>query len=248
MERPREDTSPDDLLGHSAFTVAGVAADPAVSGQEQGLKAAHDALKKGVRAREDSSEEKLQRRAVLVVRDRFCDAPVKEFEVRLYALVNKNRSDALYRRYFPNGLRDITEAEMRKTEPEMVDQMITAMKEDAAKPDIGPLATEMAPKVQTAVDDVRLAEKALTSVETDLAYMHDKTIPALRATWEDEYVKLYGAMKIAFPRDAHRVETFFLPFRKDKKKVDASAGQGAPQTPPGNGATPPAATPPTGTP
>ena len=57
-------------------------------------------------------------------------------------------------------------------------------------------------------------------------YLEDKTIPAQMAHWVDEYVKLHGALKQALPRDAQRVESYFTPFRKPRKKTDDEPGGG----------------------
>jgi len=241
MERPRDDTPDIDLIEHSAFTIAAVGADDDVAGQEQGLAGAHAALKQSVRDAEDQHEERLKRRAVLMVKDRRLDGVVRDFELGLFALVKKHREDPLYRRYFPHGLRDVTEAEPRVAEPARVDAMIQAMGEDAGKPGIGPLAQEYAPRLQAAVDEVRAAAKDLAGVEAKLSYLRTTTIPGLRASWVDEYVKLHGALKVAMPREPQRLEAFFLPFRKERAKAETTTNNGQPAgspTQPSTGAQP----------
>lgn len=127
---------------------------------------------------------------------------IRSFELRLLDAVNKRRTDPDYRRYFENGLREVTEAEPRKAEPAIVDSMISAMAEDQKRSVIGPIVTELKPKLESALAAVRAAEKALGQSETEESYLEDKTIPAQMAHWVDEYVKLHGALKQALPRDA----------------------------------------------
>jgi len=214
MEKPRDDTPPADYVAHSAFTTAAVAADEAVAGREAGLHKAHTDLKESLRTREDKREQRQKQKAILVVKDAALDRVIRSFELRLLDAVNKRRDEPEYRRYFPDGLRQVTEAEPRKAEPALVDAMLSAMAEDHAHPVLGPIVTEFKPKLEAALSAVRAADKALGAVETEVNYLDDKTIPAQMAHWVDEYVKLHGALKQALPRDAQRVEDCFLPFRK----------------------------------
>jgi hypothetical protein len=231
MEKPTEDTTPGACLKRSAFTCSAVAADPQIAGQEQGLQAAHDLLKQGVRDHEDLLETVQKQLAILVGLDRQCDAVVKAFELQLYGAVNKNRKDPLYVRYFPFGLRDVTEADMRTEEPVKVEEIIKALAEDAGKPVIGALATDFLPKLTAALAAVEGGDTKLTAAEQDAAYAVSKTLPGLVVDWTGAYVKLHGAIEAAFPYDAPRVESYFQPFRKTRKKPGKNTGapDGAPQ-------------------
>lgn len=218
MEKPNKDTPSSAYLDHSAFTTAGVAADPEVAGIETGLAVQHVALKQHVRSLEDLEEEKQRRRAVLVRKDMGCDRLLRQFELRLYALVDKKRNDPLYRRYFEDGLRDVTEANMRTEQPEKVKTIIKSLGEDVQKPGIGPLATEFMPSLQAALAEVEAAGAALSEIEQQVAYLSDRTIPECKALWTDDYVKLHGELKVRLPRDPARVESYFYPFKKERKK------------------------------
>lgn len=220
MQKPTKDTPTADYVDHSAFTTAAVAADPDVAGLEADLLAQHVALKQDLRLLEDLEEEKQRRRAVLVVKDRRLDSATGRFELRLYGLVDKKRDDPLYRRYFPKGLRDVTAANMRTKEPEKVGIIIQSLEEDAQKPGIGDLSTELRPQLVTAHAEVVTAAAALTTIEGQIAYLSDKTIPDHEALWTDEYVKLHAALKARFPRDAARVESYFEPFRKSASTAE----------------------------
>ncbi len=232
MEKPRDDSSITAYREHSAFTVAGVAADPDVAGLEKGLADEHHDLKKQSRALEDLEDEVQKKRAVFLGKDARCDRIVRSFELRLLDLVGKKRNDPLYRRYFPEGLREVTEAEPRATEPTLVKAMVKAMKEDKGKADIGPLATEFRPQLEAVLAEVVAAEAALSDAETQAVHLGNKTIPEVKARWVDEYVKLHAALRGKLPRDPARVEGFFYPFKKDRKKSADGAGD-APTLAPG---------------
>lgn len=230
MQKPTKDTPTADYIEHSAFTCAAVAADPDAAGLEADLLARHVALKQDVRLLEDHEEEKQRRRAVLIVKDRRCDTIVRRFELRLYGLVDKQRNDPLYRRYFQKGLRDVTEANMRTDEPQKVGTIIQSLEEDAQKPGIGDLTTEFRPQLVAARGEVVAAEAALTTIEGQIAYLSTRTIPDHEALWTDEYVKLHGALKARFPRDAARVESYFEPFRKSPNQAE-TGGDETPEEP-----------------
>lgn len=217
MQRPKKDTTASDYLHHSAFTAAVVAADPETAGLELGLAAQHAALKQHVRAVADLEEERQRRRGVFRVRSRRCLGAVRSFELRLLDLVDKNRRDPLYRRYFPEGMRAVTRANPRTARPQQVRTILKSLGEDALKPDIGALSAELKPGLQAALAEVEAADKALTAVEEQVAYLCGRTIPERKVLWTDEYVKLHGALKVRFPRDAKRVESYYYPFKERKK-------------------------------
>jgi uncharacterized membrane protein YgcG len=236
MERPNKDTTVESYLDHSAFTTAGVAADPDVAGLEAGLVKEHTALKKQKRDLEDLGEEVQRKKAIFVGKDRRLDRVVREFELRLLALVNKNRQDPLYQRYFAGGLREVTEAEPRQAEPALVATMIISLSEDENKPAVGSLAKEFRPLFEAARGEVVQAEADLAETEKKVSYLDDKSIPETEARWTDAYVALHGALKAALPRDPARVEAFFYPFRKDKKEKKAAGEPGGGGGAPGGGA------------
>ena len=222
MELPRDDSPPEALLSHSAYTLAAVAADPKVAGLEAGLKTGHATLKQCVRDTEDKTEAVHAAEALFETADRTCDNEVRSFNLMLFGVVEKKRENPLYQRYFKDGIRAVTEAEPRSTEPDLVKDIITALDEDAANAIMKPVVTEFRPRLQTAVDAVVAKEAALSTVEGELRYLEDKTLPAARATWLSEYVKLHGKLKDALPDEPQRVERYFRRFRKAAKKPAAS--------------------------
>jgi ABC-type phosphate/phosphonate transport system substrate-binding protein len=90
-------------------------------------------------------------------------------------LVNKNREDLRYRRYFPHGLRAVTEAEAREVEPQLVLGIIKTLDEDQSKPDFAPLHAEFRTKLQaniksfTAVPDWRCFVVARNGFQCEFA-------------------------------------------------------------------------------
>ncbi|MEO7330067.1 MAG: hypothetical protein ABI193_15945 [Minicystis sp.] len=235
MEKPTVETPVTSYREHGAFTVAAVAADQEISGQQQGLENAHLQLKQEKRALEDQEEEVQRRTALFKRKDSDCDDLLRSFELRLYDLVKKDREDPRYRRYFKTGLRAVTEAEPRKTEPTMVAAMVVCLIEDEPSTTLGPLATEFRPRFEAALGAVQTAEQDLSEAEATRLHVRDQNIPAAKATWTDEYVKLHAAIRAHFPRDPARVESYFLRFRKEKKKaieVENNPVAPAPEPPP----------------
>jgi hypothetical protein len=228
MDRPREDSATDAYREHAAFTVSAVAADDEVKGKEAELQACHLELKAEQRNLEDLEEQVQAKRAIFVRKDKACDGVVREFELRLLALVHKKTSDPLYKRYFEDGLRAVTEAEPRLVEPTIVADMITSMNEDAAKPGIGPLATEFKPRFEAALAAVKAAHTDLIAMEGVRDRAKKQNIPAIKLRWVDAYVKLHAALRAAFPRDAARVESYFYPFSKSAKAAKAGEAPPAP--------------------
>ena len=87
----------------------------------------------------------------------------------------------IYRRYFANGLREVTEAEPRAIEPALVQSIISTLVDDKNKPDIGPLATEFQPQLESTLADVLVTEKALSEAEAQAKHLDEKTIPEVPA-------------------------------------------------------------------
>jgi hypothetical protein len=217
MEMPGEDTKPEAYLPKSAYTTSRVAADTKAAGHEKALEGCHTQLKQALRDREDLKEKIEKKKAALDAADTECDDGIRGFELGLYALVKKNRDAPKYRRYFLRGLREVTEADSRTEEPERVGQMLVAMEEDKNDADMGPLVAVWNPKLTASRTTVLEADEALDTLEKELAYLEEKTIPSLMATWRKEYKALEGALTTVFADEPKKVERFFKPFRKPRK-------------------------------
>jgi hypothetical protein len=228
MEMPGEDTPAEAYLSKSAYTIARVAADPKVAALEKGVETSHAQLKKALRDREDLQESVQRKMAVLDAADTGCDDDIGGFELGLLGLVQKNREAPKYRRYFAYGLREVTTAEPRQEEPELVRQMLIAMDEDKADSDLGPLVAVWSPKLTASRNKVIAADEDLTTLEKDLAFLTDKTIPSLMAAWRTEYKKLEGALTTAYADNPKKVDRFFKPFRKRRKDKKQPEGPSTP--------------------
>ncbi len=217
MEMPGEDTPPNAYLPRSAYTIARVAAEPMTKGLESALETAHGALQQALRNGEDLEYEEQKKTAVLDAKDEHNDDEIEGFELALLAHVKKNRNDPQYLRYFRNGLRDITTADPRKEGRERIEQMLETMDKDETDATLGPVVAIWAPKIKTSLNDVSAADKSLTETEKTLAFLNEKTIPALMATWRNEYKKLEGALTGVYASNPKKVGRFFKAFRKRQK-------------------------------
>jgi hypothetical protein len=243
MDMPTDDTPAQAYLPRSAYTVPRVAADAKTKGNEKDLAKAHKNLKDSLRAQEDQLEDVQAKAAIFDSADTAEDDAIKNFELGLYGLVEKNRDDPRYQRYFAGGLREVTEAEPRKEEPKLVGQILSAMDEDKLKPELElvPLIDLHQPKIAAALDAVVTTEADLAKSEKALAYLQDMTIPANMAEWRKQYKKLDGVLTAIFATNPKRAERYFKPFRTRaaKKTVTPANPAPTPVVPPP--ATPPAA-------
>ncbi len=220
MEMPTQDTPPDAYLPRSAYTIARVAADPDAAGLEQNLAAQHAALKAALRENEDLLEQLQKDSAVLDAADGDCDFAVEGFELHLLGIVKKDRESLTYRRYFNRGLRDVTKAEPRKEEPEIIADLLDAMSDDKDV-EVAPAITLWQPKLAAARTKVMAADEALTITEKSLAHLHDQRLPELTAAWREEYKKLEGALTTVYATKPKLVGRFFKAFRKARKSSKA---------------------------
>lgn len=222
MDNPRDDTTKEQYRSRGVFTIAGVRADPETSGMEVAFAASHAALMTKEREIEDLQDAVQEHEAIISVRDAATDKLVRSFDLRLLDLVNKNRDDPRYRRYFPKGLRAVTEADAREAEPELVHGMIKTLDEDQAKPDFAPLHAEFRAKLQAAVEAVEAADKACGQAEEQLGFFQSKVLVELKLKWVEERKKLHAELTKKFPHDPSRVESYFQRFAKPraKKKSD----------------------------
>lgn len=222
MDNPRDDTPIEQYRTRGVFTIAAVRADPETSGMEVPFAASHAALMTKEREVQDLQDTVQEHEAIISVRDAATDKLVRSFDLRLLDLVNKNREDPRYRRYFPDGLRAVTEADAREVEPQLVLGIVKTLDEDQGKPDFAPLHAEFRAKLQAAVGAVEFADKASGQAEEQLAFLQNKVLAELKLKWVEERKKLHADLTKKFPHDAARVESYFQRFAKAraKKKTD----------------------------
>lgn len=218
MDNPREDTSIDLYLTRGAFTIAAVRADPETNGLEVSFAAVHTQMKAKQRQVDDLAESVEEHDAVLVVRDRAVDKLVRSFELRLLDFVDKNREDPRYRRYFPQGVRAVTEAHARTVEPKLVRDLIKTLDEDKSKTGFDTLHAEFRSRFQSAVESVEAADSALAQIEAQWDFEHHKALAEIKFKWVEERKKLHAELSKLFPHDNGRVEAYFQRFAKPRKK------------------------------
>jgi len=218
MDTPRDDTSDKHYLTHGAFTIAAVRADTETNGLEAAFATVHGEMKTKSRQIDDLEETQQEQDAVIVVRDNTADKIVRSYELRLLDLVDKNRDDPRYRRYFPHGLRAVTEADAREVEPKLIRDIIKTLDDDQTKADFTGLHAEFRNKLQTAVDAVEAADAACSQTEDQLAFLKDKVLVELKVKWVEERKILHAELTKKFPHDARRVESYFRRFAKPRKK------------------------------
>ena len=223
MDNPREDTPTDQYRTRGAFTLSAVRADAETQGMEADFAAVHAELKTKHREQEDLEEQVQVHEAVISGCDRVVDRLVRSFELRQLDLCGKNRDDPRYRRYFPEGLRSVTEADAREVEPKRVRAILKALDEDKDKPGFKPLYEEYFARLLGAVAAVEAADAACTKVEEDLAFLKEKTITDVKRRWVEERIKLHADLTKKFPNDAARVESYFSRFAKPRKKKGATS-------------------------
>jgi hypothetical protein len=221
MDMPSADTSPDAYLPRSAYTIARVAADGDAAGLETDLAAKHAELKAVLRERGDLLEQLQKDSAVLDAADGDCDTAVEGFELHLLGIVHKDRESLTYRRYFNRGLRDVTKAEPRKEEPEIILDLLDAMSEDKHDVELGPAIEQWQPKLAAARNRVLAADEALTITEKTLARLNEQRLPEIMSAWREEYKKLEGALTTVFASRPKMVNRFFKAFRKPRKSSKA---------------------------
>ena len=218
MDNPKEDTSVEQFIPRGAFTIAAVRADPETNGLEVTFATVQGQLKAKARQVEDLEETLEEAEAVIIVKDRAADKLVRSFDLRLLDVVNKNREDPRYRRYFPDGLRAVTEADARTVEPKMVNDLIKTLDEDRTKAGFTELHADYHDRMQAAVTAVEAADTACAQLETQWSFEKDKTLVELRDRWIEERKKLHAELTKRFPSDPGRVESYFKRFAKPRKK------------------------------
>lgn len=228
MEMPGADTPAATYVQRSAYTLARVAADPNTAHLTSGLEGCHVALVEELRKLEELEFEEQKKTAVYDTKDEHCDDEIEGFELSLLAHVKKNREDARYVRYFPDGLREVTAAP-RKEGTDRIQQLIDTLKLDVNHADLGPLVAIWLPKIDAAHEELKAAREALDATEKALTLLKEKTIPSAMADWRVEYKKLEGALTGVYAANPKKVDRFFKPFRK-RRKSDKNADS-APTSP-----------------
>jgi len=218
MDNPREETGDEQYRTRGAYTIAAVRADPETTGMEVDFAAANAGVKTTGRQIDDLEDTLQEHEAVVIVRDLVTDKLVRSYDLHLLDMVDKNRDDPRYQRYFPNGLRAVTEADARQVEPKLVRDIIKTLDEDQTKPGFDKLHAEYRDKLWAAVQAVEVADTACEQIETQLAFLKDKVLIEVKLKWVEERKKLHAELTKKFPHDARRVESYFLRFAKARKK------------------------------
>ncbi len=218
MDNPKEATGTEQYRTRGAFTVSAVRADPETKGLETALATVQVDLKTKDREIEDIEETLQEHEALIFVRDRGVDKIVRSIELRTLDMVDKNRDDPRYRRYFPHGLRAVTEADARTAEPKLVRDIIKTLDEDQGKAGFDALHGEFRNKLQAAVESVEAADAVCVEVENQLAFLKDKVLVEIKLKWIEERKKLHAELTKMFPHDSARVESYFRRFARPRKK------------------------------
>lgn len=234
MDNPGESIPERTIIENGSYTVAAISADAETKGMEVEFAGAQSALKQGDRDRADLREQIQQASAVLDYADEQVDGGVEAFELALLSHVGKKRDQPKYVLYFPNGLRDVTQADKEEEEPEKVQELLDKMAVELLKPETVGEYRDLLMAHQTRISERLSAVKtAITSVgAVEDAYDHlDKVvIPSLRQAWIEKRVKLYGALTQKFPGDKARVERYFKRFNRRRTKAaekpPAASGKG----------------------
>ncbi len=221
MDNPRDDATNEQYRTRGAFSIAIVRSDPDTNGMEVSFASAHSDLKTKWRDQEDLDDLIEEHEALVFLRDRYLDRTVRSFELRLLDAVNKDRNDPRYRRYFGAGLRAVTEADARQTEPKLVRQIVQTLDEDQDKDDMKPLYAEFRNRLATAVDEMEAADAACTKVEDQATFLKEKTLVELKLRWVEERKKLHAELTKKFPHDPSRVEGYFRSFAKPRRTKKA---------------------------
>jgi hypothetical protein len=221
MDNPRDDTSLAQYFPRGAFTISAVRADPETNGLEAAFAYVHGSLRIKYRLVEDLEQTLEEAEAIIEVRDRATDKALRSFELRLLDLVDKNREDPRYRRYFPEGLRAVTEADARQVEPKLVRALLKTLDEDQPKKGFSELHEAYRDRFQACVDAVEAADAACSQIEAQWTHENDVVLVELKNRWIEERTKLYAELMKKFPNDLPRVESFFKRFAKPRKKRSA---------------------------
>lgn len=226
MENPHPNTPHATVVENGAFTIAAVQADEDTMGMEAEFEQVNLALLAALRQLEDLELECQKAEGKLAQADhgkKGVDKAIGIFELALLSLVGKRREDPRYQRYFKDGLVDITRSNMRTVQPGKVETLIKKMAQDQTAPDtdaeLKVLLVEHAPRIQAGASNVAGAAAALSVVENQRNAMKDVTLEGLRQAWISKRQVLYANLRAKFPNDLARVEAYFKPFSKPRKRM-----------------------------
>lgn len=235
MDKPRETTSNATLVANGAFTISAVQADDDTAGMEADFEQANLALLAALRKDEDLEIDCHKAEGKLSQADHGkngADKAISDFELALFGLVNKKRTDARYQRYFKGGLMSITRANQRTVQPLKMAVLLKKMSDDHAAQEtdaeLKALLVVHLPRVQAGAAKVNSAIAALAAVEAQREEMHNVMLPALRSAWTAKREVLFANLLAKFPHDAPRAKGYIKPLSKPKKNKKAASAGGAP--------------------
>ncbi len=172
--------------------------------------------------------------ARLVVRDAVQDDAVKAFRLHLVKESGNKQTGPLFDRFLPEGLRDVTEAEMTIVEPAKVKHIIDKL--TAAG---GDLAAEWVPKLTAPRDAVVAQAGVRHGIELEAKNL-DVRLDAKVIELQEARVELHALLRVYFKDAPERAEAYFFQWQKPRRRRRAGPA-GTPGVGGGDGAgSPPA--------
>jgi hypothetical protein len=212
MQKIPEDADPIEVRDGVTMEVECVEADPEVAALASGYRAKVDEYQVLFAQIDPLHLKWIHERAVLMNRDMGLDAAVRGFRVRLMEMSGSKQSGPLFDRYFPEGLRAVTEADMVAAEPQAVGEIVEKLQAAG-----GALAQDWQPKLSSPLQAVSKQAVVLHAVEVqqdNLELRMDARVPELEAC----RVELHGRLRAHFKDDPQRAEAYFYRWRKPKRR------------------------------
>jgi hypothetical protein len=212
-----ERSGSEEILRDARFHRAALAGDPTTMHLAERVTPGIEALRAARAATDSREDSRLDALAALVRADFELDDRCRHAELEVLGFVNKDRSHAVYRACFPNGLSPLIAGRGRE-QANAVKTLVEALR--SRVPDIGARHAEV---LTTLAESATTAETAWKEAERQSAATFGEE-RIVRLELVRQLQKNEGALTEIFPGQRARVRSFFRPTRRRGAATDAGPG------------------------
>lgn len=223
MDMPPESAASDVLIDHGVFTLAALGADRSAADIKAALDAKQELLASAASGRVAADQATIAAGALAIAAEVNTESVLRRIEARVLEVVNKKRGIDPYARLFPGNLDGALSPAGR------AQAALAAQIADLIAPVSGPRLAgvtdeiaNFAPELreQTAVMLTRLAGVEAAEAAAVAAYGAELTC---RRQWREQYRRTHALVTVLYANDRRKVESFFRPAKRSKKKTMSEA-------------------------
>ncbi len=218
MDMPAESAASDVLLDNGVYTLAALGADRTTTDISAALGAMQQQLVSAASGRSAAEEAATAASALAMAAEVEAEGIIRRIESRVLEVVNKKRGVDPYARLFPGNLDGAISPAGR------AQAAAAAHIADLIAPAAGPRLAGVTDEIANLGPELREKTAALLTRIAGLEAAEAAAVAAYgaeltcRRQWREQYRRTQALLTVLYPTDRRKVESFFRPGKRAKKK------------------------------